>query len=45
LNFKLRISCQDVLFAQTEDIWLKSALEGERAFLLITGRKWADEDD
>jgi hypothetical protein len=37
---KPRISCQYLHFAQTEDIWLKSALEGKRGVLLITGRKW-----
>jgi hypothetical protein len=36
---KLNISCQYLNFAQTEDIWLKSALEGKRGLLLITGRK------
>jgi hypothetical protein len=31
------ISRQYLHFAQTEDIWLKSALKGKRDFLLITG--------
>ena len=35
---KPRISCQYPHFAQTEDIWLKSALEEKRGVLLITGR-------
>jgi hypothetical protein len=30
------ISRQYLHFAQTEDIWLKSALKGKRDFLLIT---------
>jgi hypothetical protein len=39
------ISCQYLPFAQTEDIWLKSALEGKRGFLLITGRNNCDGAD
>ena len=35
----LRISCQYLYFAQTEDIGLKSASEGKRSVSLITGRK------
>jgi len=37
--WKLKISCQYVHFAQTEDIWLKSAFEWKRGVLLSTGRK------
>jgi hypothetical protein len=36
---KLNISCQYPHFAQTEDIWLKSALEEKSSVLLATGRK------
>jgi hypothetical protein len=35
---KLNISCQYLHFAQTEDIWLKSALEGKRGVSLTSGR-------
>jgi hypothetical protein len=31
-----QVSCEYLHFAQTEDIWLKSALEGETGVLLIT---------
>jgi hypothetical protein len=31
---KVRISCQYLHFAQTEDIWLKSELEGKRGVSL-----------
>jgi hypothetical protein len=34
-NTGSKISCQYLHFAQTEDIWLKSALEGGGGVLLI----------
>jgi len=34
---RVRISCHFLHFDQTEDIWLKSALEGKMRGLLITG--------
>jgi hypothetical protein len=40
-NARSKISCHFLHFAKTEDIWLKSALEGERGVLLTTGRKVA----
>jgi hypothetical protein len=42
LNLKLRIACQFLHFAKTEDIWLKSALKVERSVLLTSGRKRED---
>jgi hypothetical protein len=41
LNSKPRTACQYPHFAQTEDIWLKSALEEKRGVLLITGSNMA----
>jgi len=35
-NAKLQISCDFMHFAKTEDIWLKSALDGKSGVLLIT---------
>jgi hypothetical protein len=35
----MRISCKYLFFTQTEDIWLKSALEGKRGILLITKKE------
>jgi len=32
-------SCQYLRFGQTDDIWLKSALEGKKSSLLITRKK------
>ena len=36
-DFTLRVSCQYLHFAQTQDIWSKSAWEGKRGVLWITG--------
>jgi hypothetical protein len=36
--FNTRVSCHFLHFAKTEDIWLKSALEGGRGVLLTSGR-------
>jgi len=38
-HLKSQIACQYLHFAKTEDIWLKSALEGKSGVSLITGRK------
>jgi hypothetical protein len=41
---KTGISCQYLHFAQTEDIWLKSALKGKRGVSLITRKSFAQCD-
>jgi len=36
---KLNVSCQYLYFAQTEDIWLTSALKGKRALSLMANHE------